>query len=361
MKILVYPKDPNPYQSLLYNNIKNKIEVKYLEPLINYYIFGTIFFPLQLVYYRILGYNIFHLHWTYNFKFPINNIFFRLIATFWFLFFLIFIKILNYKLVWTVHNLLPGEKRFVYEINIRKILSKFSNAKIVHSKLTIEKMKEIKLDTSNIYIIPHGNYIEYYENLVNRSEARKYFKISEDAFVFLFFGRIDPYKGVDNLLDAFVKINKINGNTILLIGGVCDYEKLNDLLKNYKQKLKDRIKIDTNYIINDKIQYYYNCADVVVCPFNEITTSGSVLLALSFGKPIICPNIGNLNELPKNIAFLYNKDNNNKNLFESMKFTIKNKNLLKQVSKNALEYAQSISWQKNGRETYQIYKTITKN
>ena len=68
MKILAYPRDPNPYQELLYRKIINNVVIKYLEPPLNSNILGIILFPFQLVFNRILGYNIFHLHWTYNFK-----------------------------------------------------------------------------------------------------------------------------------------------------------------------------------------------------------------------------------------------------------------------------------------------------
>lgn len=35
MKISVYPRDPNPYQGLLYRKIINNVVIKYLEPPLN--------------------------------------------------------------------------------------------------------------------------------------------------------------------------------------------------------------------------------------------------------------------------------------------------------------------------------------
>ncbi len=49
-----------------------------------------------------------------------------------------------------------------------------------------------------------------------------------------------------------------------------------------------------------------NAADVVVLPFQDILTSGSALLAMSFRKPIITPHIGCLSELlDSKGSFLY--------------------------------------------------------
>ena len=173
MKILVYPRDPNPYQGLLYRKIINNVVIKYLEPPLNSNILGIILFPFQLVFNRILCYNIFHLHWTYNFKFPINNFFFNTVATIYFLLCISFIKLLGYKLVWTVHNVLPHEKQFLNDVWARIFLSKLCDAKIVHSKSTIGEMRKLGLNTKNTYITSLGSYIGVYKNTITKESARK--------------------------------------------------------------------------------------------------------------------------------------------------------------------------------------------
>ncbi|MFA6570507.1 MAG: hypothetical protein WCT77_04645, partial [Bacteroidota bacterium] len=65
-KVLVYPKDPNPYQELLYSQLRSRCEIKYLENPTDSPIIGLIMLYLQSLYYRIKGYTIFHLHWYYT-------------------------------------------------------------------------------------------------------------------------------------------------------------------------------------------------------------------------------------------------------------------------------------------------------
>lgn len=49
-------------------------------------------------------------------------------------------------------------------------------------------------------------------------------------------------------------------------------------------------------IADDDIQYFFRAADVVVFPFRKTQTSGSLMLALSFGRPVIAPAIATLPE-----------------------------------------------------------------
>ena len=357
MKILVYPRDPNPYQGLLYRKIINNVVIKYLEPPLNSNILGIILFPFQLVFNRILCYNIFHLHWTYNFKFPINNFFFNTVATIYFLLCISFIKLLGYKLVWTVHNVLPHEKQFLNDVWARIFLSKLCDAKIVHSKSTIGEMRKLGLNTKNTYITSLGSYIGVYKNNITKESARKYFKFNEKDFVFLFFGMIELYKGVEDLLETFKQLIKKRKNARLLIAGKCSNKDIKMKLDNYKIEFKEDVKIYTEFIKNDEIQYYFNCADVAVFPFKKITTSSSVILALSFGKPIICPEIGDLKELPNNIGFFY-KPRNKKGLLNCMEKVILNKEKLEKIGKNSFDYANSLSWDKIAEKTYNIYKNL---
>ena len=47
----------------------------------------------------------------------------------------------------------------------------------------------------------------------------------------------------------------------------------------------------------DEIQLYLKGADLVVLPFREILNSGSAMLSLSFGCPILVPEKGSMGEL----------------------------------------------------------------
>ena len=365
MKILVYPKDENPYLEFIYEELRQKKNIfcTYLEnEFLNSHTLGLILLPYRLIKYRLKRYDIFHLHWIHPFGFPTNNKLFQnfLTRAFFSVYFMLFLKLvilLNFKLIWTVHEAIPTEKEPINGIWARRFLSKLCDAKIVHAKSSIEEMQKLGINTKNTYITYHGNYIGVYKNNITKESARKYLKFSKKDFIFLFFGQIKPYKGVEDLLETFKQLIKKRKNVRLLIAGKCDNKDLKKMLNNYKEELKEDVKIYTEHIKNDKIQYYFNCADAVVYPFKKITTSGSVILALSFGKPIICPRIGNLKELPDNLGFFY-KPGSKEALLDCMENAILNKEKLKKMEKNSFDYATSLSRDKIAEKTYEIYKNL---
>ncbi len=46
------------------------------------------------------------------------------------------------------------------------------------------------------------------------------------------------------------------------------------------------------FVPDDDLQLYLNAADAIALPYREIFTSGSVLLAMTFGKAVIAPRRG---------------------------------------------------------------------
>ncbi len=359
-KILVYPKYNNPYQKLLYQQFNNnkKIKINYLVDEKTKYDRYLLMFvlPFMIVNKRIKGFNIFHLHWV-AFTPKTNNKIIRTLDLFYVIFILLLIKVINYKLVWTIHNITPHDCLTINDLFITRFLYKIADVKIVHSKNTMEELKELKINIKNVVIIPHGNYIEYYENKINKIQARKRLHLDKNAFVLLFFGEIKFYKGIDELLKTFLDLAGDYKNSQLLVVGKVYEEQIEKLLKKYKSKLKDHLQLFLQYIPDSEIQYYMNAADIVVYPFRKITTSGSVLLALSFGKPIIYPLIGSLKELPDNIGFSYSIDNEN-NLHDCLEKALKNKKSLNELGHNALSYAKKLSWNNIAKQTLEVYNNL---
>jgi glycosyltransferase involved in cell wall biosynthesis len=143
-------------------------------------------------------------------------------------------------------------------------------------------------------VIPHGHYLDNYENTVTEREARDALDIDQSATVFLFFGLIRRYKGVFDLVDAF-RAASLPDSRLVIVG--------NPATDTLRAELRlataadDRIRGIYEFVPDDEIQTYMNAADAVVLPFRRVTTSGSAVLAMSFGNAIVVPRIGCLPEL----------------------------------------------------------------
>ena len=203
--------------------------------------------------------------------------------------------------------------------------------------------------------VPHGNYIRYYSNNVSKSKARERLCLNNDNFVYLFLGLIRPYKGIEDLIDTFLKIS--NTNTRLLIAGrvfgIINYEsKLKELTKN-----NCRIKLFLDFIPDEDIQVFLNACDVFVLPYKDITTSGAAYLALSFGRPLIAPLIASFPEvITASSGILYNATK------PAGLVTALTEARTQEWSENKiLEYAHKYDWNKLGPQLIGLYRKQVHN
>lgn len=353
MKILAYPLDKGPYQERLYFYIiKAGNKVSYMNRFLKKGFPPWLvlpFFPIFLLFYRFLGFKIFHLHWQ-SFNLPLIN---RLpkISLIYSIFCIKLIKIFGFKLLWTVHNLIPHEKATSDDLYVTKILCDLANAKIVHSDETINEMKKLRLNTDNTFIIPHGSFVGVYPN--NFKNTKNKFGFLEKDFVFLFFGNIRPYKGLPELLNSFSKL-KDKRLKLLIVGNCWDNELIN-LLKKYS-KIDKRILTKIEFVKDEEIQNYINACDIEVFPFRKITTTSSVISAASFKKPFIAPRVGNIKDMPSDTGIFYNPQDK-KGLLNAMEKAINLKDL-KQMGENGYKYAKSLSWKNISKKTIKVYKGL---
>lgn len=105
----------------------------------------------------------------------------------------------------------------------------------------------------------------------------------------LFFGRILPYKGLDDLLQS---LEFVRGNVKLIIAG----KELTDHQKFLISSLKVPIEIHNEWITDAFADHLYSIADVVVLPYRAISQSGPLLTAIGYRVPIIAPNLEGVKE-----------------------------------------------------------------
>jgi beta-1,4-mannosyltransferase len=215
------------------------------------------------------------------------------------------------RLVWTVHNLgghdgsLDPRERAVH-----RRLASLCDAVICHCEAAARAvMGEYRLPETartRLHVIPHGSYVGAYPDTVDRATARSGLNLPENARVLLFFGQVRPYKGLDELVTAFASIE--DPNLRLLVAGEPRPESIAESLRT-AAATDPRIQLQLRFVEDDEAQIYLRAADVVVLPFRDVLTSGSAILAMSFGRALIAPALGCLPEtIPGNGGVLYAPD-----------------------------------------------------
>jgi beta-1,4-mannosyltransferase len=210
-------------------------------------------------------------------------------------------------LIWTVHNLYPHDRCIVPRLDIltRRLLTKCCELFFVHSpSAEAAVLREFPAVRGRIVLINHGHWMDYYPHTVSRSTARSQLGLAESEFVFLFLGLCKPYKNLEGLIRAF---DQLPGNPVLVIAGKFQDQLYEAAIRAAICRCRNRIVLHSGFVAHDDIQVYLRSANVLVTPYNEVLSSGSAILGLSFGRPVVAPAIGCLKDLiVEGCGFLYN-------------------------------------------------------
>jgi glycosyltransferase involved in cell wall biosynthesis len=130
---------------------------------------------------------------------------------------------------------------------------------------------------------------------ITRAEARERLGLGSERVV-LFFGKAEPYKGLDLLVRAHARPE--SPESTLLIScwfPGADYRRsvLDAIARSPR---RDRIRLHEGFAANAEIEIFFKAADVLVLPYRHIYQSGVVFLCWRFGLPIVATDVGSLRE-----------------------------------------------------------------
>jgi glycosyltransferase involved in cell wall biosynthesis len=119
-----------------------------------------------------------------------------------------------------------------------------------------------------------------------------------DPVRILFFGAIKPYKGVDVLIEAGIRLmREVPGCRIDIVGRpFADMAPSRAAIR--AAGLEDRFGLDLRYAPDEELARYLAAADIAVFPYREIDASGALALAVAQGLPIVASAIGVFKEPP---------------------------------------------------------------
>jgi GT2 family glycosyltransferase/glycosyltransferase involved in cell wall biosynthesis len=202
--------------------------------------------------------------------------------------------------LWTVHNLVShGLNHHDLQIELAQAVADLATHIHVHSATLLPELaKHYRISKDKLLIEPHPNYISHYPNYSTREAARNRFNLPQDAKVYLFFGQLRPYKGIDQLVRDFNTLRGSDTDAQLLIVGRPSHPYKPGMLNRKFQGMVN-VHVIEGHVDDNALQWYYNACDWVVLPYNNILTSGSLLCALSFSRPVIAPDLGMITDVLK--------------------------------------------------------------
>ena len=204
---------------------------------------------------------------------------------------------IGYRVVWTLHNLFPHERPHP-ELDrlVNLLVAREADVVIAHCRYGAEQLTR-RYGVRTVHVVPHGHYMDIFPDEVERPQARSRLGIGDDRFVYVFFGNMRGYKGLEELIAAFRQIARPRDLLMLMM-------KTNARAPGLLERLTaaaggdPSIRIETSaFFAEEDFQYYLNAADVAVLPFREVMTSGSAIQALGFGLPLVVPRRGCMADL----------------------------------------------------------------
>lgn len=179
-----------------------------------------------------------------------------------------------------------------------------------------------------------------------KEELRQKLNIQSDDFVFIFVGRLVGDKGVNELVEAFIRLN--NSKTKLLLVGT--EEKELDPLKNQTKKYIEEHKNIIAVGFQQDVRPYFSISNALVFPSYREGFPNVVMQSGAMEVPSIVSNINGCNEIiidKENGLIVPVKDSINLQL--AMDKLVKDKELLhklKQNSRNMIiqNYEQKLIW-----------------
>jgi glycosyltransferase involved in cell wall biosynthesis len=195
------------------------------------------------------------------------------------------------KIICIADNIIPHEKR-VGDVPFTRYFVKPIDGFVTMSEKVLGDLK-IFAPSAPAQFVPHPLYDNFGEK-ISKTEARAHLHISEDEFVFLFFGFIRKYKGLDLLLEAVHKLKEKSKNFKVLIAGEFyeDRKQYDELIQQLN--INEQLILKTDFIPDSEVKYYLCAADAVVQPYRNATQSGVTPLAYHFEVPMIVTNVGGL-------------------------------------------------------------------
>ncbi|GIF07571.1 glycosyltransferase [Actinoplanes siamensis] len=109
----------------------------------------------------------------------------------------------------------------------------------------------------------------------------------------LYFGTIRPYKGLEDLVEAFAALGPEYRLTV--VGETWEgWTRPAELIA--ASPARDRITFVNRYVPDAEVNGYFAAADAVVLPYRRSSASGPLHIAMSHGLPVVVTSVGGLVE-----------------------------------------------------------------
>jgi glycosyltransferase involved in cell wall biosynthesis len=196
--------------------------------------------------------------------------------------------------VMTAHYILPPHPHRRQVSSAHRVFDSM-DAVIAHSEHGAARLRDdVGLDPDKVRVIPHGAF-DYLTELPEEKPLPAELEGAEGPVV-LSFGLLRPYKGIENLLEAYRRLLvAVPGPVELWIVGNprMDVAPLRKLVA----EAGGTVRFVTRFVEDAEIPAIFRRADLLVLPYLDAEHSGVLYTGLAFGKPMVLSAVGGFPEV----------------------------------------------------------------
>jgi glycosyltransferase involved in cell wall biosynthesis len=202
------------------------------------------------------------------------------------------------RYVHTVHNTLPHgrEHQPLFKAMYRWVY-RWPHHFVAHTEKVAQQLqREYAVPAERISVISIGLNEEVPQSPLSAAEARSQLGLPVDRPIVLFFGKVEPYKGVDLIVEAWSQVRSDDAE-LHIVGSCVDRsyaERINGVIAH--SPARARIHWHKGFVPNEEVALWLRACEGVVMPYRHIYQSGVVFLCLRHGVPIVATDVGSLRD-----------------------------------------------------------------
>jgi glycosyltransferase involved in cell wall biosynthesis len=208
---------------------------------------------------------------------------------------------------WTIHNVLPHDARYPDEAVLlrRGVVDRAAMIHVLSPSTPAEVAPWFELPADRTALVPHPSYTGFYPDAVSRDAARFALGLWPDELVLLAFGALRPYKGIPELLAAWRATADGSGPRRLVVAGRPTAGPGTDEMLLELATTPGVLPVARQVAV-ESVAELFGAADVAVLAHRTGLNSGVLLLALTFGLPVVAPRMAaTVDLLDERVARLY--------------------------------------------------------
>lgn len=183
------------------------------------------------------------------------------------------VRLRSIAVVCTVHNVAPPTGPILDRLLARALEGR-ADVRIRIASLTPE------VEGVASVLIPHGHYRAWFQGMARSDPVP-----GRLGYV----GLIKPYKGIEQVVDAFAEASVVDPALTLRIAGAPTDDVVARWLRDASERL-DGLRITLRYVDEREFVEVVTSSELVVLPYRHMHNSGAALAALSLDRPVLVPD-----------------------------------------------------------------------